>query len=104
MRSSDVRRLRGGPFSAQSIRWSGSRAWLVEIPMKSLGIAPHGAPGHMWKPSRGSMMASELIVARQRTSLPNKALLPAAWAMEAADSLRSRAAIMIDRRSRAPRR
>jgi len=35
---------------------------------------------------------------------PNEALLPSAWALEAADSLRSLAAIMIERRSRAPRR
>ena len=35
---------------------------------------------------------------------PNEALLPAAWALEAAGSLRSLAAIMIERRSRAPRR
>ena len=34
----------------------------------------------------------------------NKALLPSAWALVAADSLRSLAAIMIGRRSRAPRR
>ena len=39
-----------------------------------------------------------------RTSLPNEALLPTALAREAAGSLRSRAAIMIGRRSRAPRR
>jgi len=38
------------------------------------------------------------------SSLSNEALLPSAWAVEAADSLRSRAAIMIGRRSRAPRR
>jgi hypothetical protein len=36
--------------------------------------------------------------------MPNEALLPAAGAKEAAGSLRSRAAIMIERRSRAPRR
>ena len=36
--------------------------------------------------------------------LPNEALLLAAWDREAAGSLRSRAAIMIGRRSRAPRR
>ena len=36
--------------------------------------------------------------------LHNEALLLAAWALEAAGSLRSRAAIMIGRRSRAPRR
>ena len=35
---------------------------------------------------------------------PNEALLPPAWALEAAGSLRSRAAVMIERRSRAPRR
>jgi ketosteroid isomerase-like protein len=34
----------------------------------------------------------------------NEALLPAAWALEAAGSLRSPAAIMIGRRSRTPRR
>ena len=34
----------------------------------------------------------------------NEALLLTARAVEAADSLRSRAAIMIERRSRAPRR
>ena len=39
-----------------------------------------------------------------RTSLPNEALLLAAWGREAAGSLRSQAAIMIERRSRAPRR
>ena len=72
--------------------------------MRSLGIAPHGAPGHMCKPSRGSVMASELIVARRHTSLPNEALLPSAGAEEAADSLRSLAAIIMDRRGRAPRR
>ena len=36
--------------------------------------------------------------------LSNEALLPAAWAGEAAGSLRSLAAIMIERRSRTPRR
>ena len=36
--------------------------------------------------------------------LPNEALLPSAWAWEAADSLRSLAAITMERRSRAPRR
>ncbi len=35
---------------------------------------------------------------------PNEALLLAAWGTEAAGSLSSRAAIMIERRSRAPRR
>ena len=39
-----------------------------------------------------------------RVGLPNEALLPSAWALEAAGSLRSPAAIMIERRSRAPRR
>ncbi len=39
-----------------------------------------------------------------RTATPNEALLPPAQSKEAADSLRSRAAIMIGRRSRAPRR
>ena len=34
----------------------------------------------------------------------NEALLPAAVAAEAADSLRSRAAFIMDRRGRAPRR
>ena len=39
------------------------------------------------------------------TSRPaNEALLPSAWAMEAAGSLRSRAATIMDRRGRAPRR
>jgi len=37
-------------------------------------------------------------------SLPNLALLLPAWGREAAGSLRSPAAIMIERRSRAPRR
>ena len=36
--------------------------------------------------------------------MPNGALLLAAWALEAAGSLRSRAAIIIERRGRAPRR
>ena len=36
--------------------------------------------------------------------LSNEALLPAAWSREAAGSQRSLAAIMIGRRSRAPRR
>ena len=39
-----------------------------------------------------------------RSSLSNEALLPTALVWEAAGSLRSRAAIMIGRRSRAPRR
>ena len=39
-----------------------------------------------------------------RHTRPNEALLPTALATEAAGSLRSRAAIMIGRRSRAPRR
>ena len=38
------------------------------------------------------------------SAAPNEALLLAAWGREAAGSLRSRAAIMIGRRSRAPRR
>ena len=35
---------------------------------------------------------------------PNEAPLPTAWALEAAGSLRSLAAIIMERRSRAPRR
>ena len=35
---------------------------------------------------------------------PNEALLPSAWAGVAAGSLRSRAAISMERRSRVPRR
>jgi hypothetical protein len=49
-------------------------------------------------------MASQLILARQRTSLPNEALLPPAGAKEVASGLRPLAAIMMNRRSRAPRR
>ena len=45
-----------------------------------------------------------MILDGHRSSLSNEALLPSAWAKEAAGSLRSRAAIMIGRRSRAPRR
>ena len=49
-------------------------------------------------------MARGSLSGRSHTSLSNEALLLAAWAKEAAGSLRSRAAIMIERRSRAPRR
>ena len=41
---------------------------------------------------------------QQGNPMSNEALLLSAWALEAAGSLRSRAAIMIERRSRAPRR
>jgi hypothetical protein len=39
-----------------------------------------------------------------RPAPPNEALLPSAWALEAADSLRSLAATIVKRRSRTPRR
>ena len=45
-----------------------------------------------------------MILNGRRSSLSNEALLLPAWVREAAGSLRSRAAIMIGRRSRAPRR
>jgi len=50
------------------------------------------------------MRLTPCCLCRFPSSPPNEALLPSAWALEAAGSLRSPAAIIVKRRSRAPRR
>ena len=65
---------------------AGEQSRALRILLCALPSTSHRAPvGHEGQPS-------------------NEALLPTAQAREAADSLRSLAAIMIGRRSRAPRR